>query len=578
MIKSLSRYIGCASLVLLASCEKATIASEGIDFKAAALGETPSVHVDVGQRLQRISGFGASSAWTTPGVSATQADFLFRPEGDGLGLSLLRLRIAPDGNSSEVLTAVRAAERGVGVWAAPWSPPGIWKTNGTDNNGGSLKPEYYQAWADRLAAFAGAMRTRGVPLVALSAQNEPDWVAEWETCIWTPEEMRTFVRDYLAPAVRKTSPTTKVMAPESANWDSLETYADTLLADTGARDAVGIIATHSYGGIARPYPAAAQAGKEFWQTEISYHSSDGISAALGTARMIHTHLTLAEVHAWHYWWINSDSNTSLYQDGTLLPQAYGLGHYSKFIRPGYHRVSAEPRSPVTGVLVSAFVDPSSPRTVVVAINDSASPVLQRFEFGATQIGPLTPWTTKEGSSLVQSAAIAGGQNFEYELPASSIVSFVTDRVVQGTGGSTGNGSGGVANAGGAGGDASGGDQGGEAGSGGTPTSQSGGVTGQGGAAARGGTTGAGGRTINIAGRGGTPSGSGGHTPEGGAHSDNRGGTAAVGHLPEEPFLPGCYCATAPAPSRGNSPLAPAMAAIVSLRALSRARRKRAERR
>ena len=128
-------------------------------------------------------------------LSAEKAELLFTAE-HGIGLSLLRMQIKPNGSTDETATARLAVARGATVWAAPWSPPGSWKTNGTTSNGGALLPEYYEAWADRLVTWVKDRAADGVPLYALSPQNEPNWTADWDTCRYTPEELRLFIRDY----------------------------------------------------------------------------------------------------------------------------------------------------------------------------------------------------------------------------------------------------------------------------------------------------------------------------------------------------------------------------------------------
>src|SRR5690606_17431835 len=159
-------------------------------------------------------------AWNAQSFNDIEADLLFSREL-GLGLSLLRLRIAPTGTTWEQGAAPKAHQRGAKIWAAPWSPPGEWKTNGADLNGGSLLPEHYQDWAERLALFAKNKQLEGVPLLGISAQNEPDWIADWETCEWTPQQLVTFIKDHLGPTLREQAPGTALIAPEAANWDSL---------------------------------------------------------------------------------------------------------------------------------------------------------------------------------------------------------------------------------------------------------------------------------------------------------------------------------------------------------------------
>src|SRR5262245_53617210 len=106
---------------------------------------------DFAARLQHISGFGASSAWTLPAASDALADQFFSVDS-GIGLSLLRVRITPNGTTDELVTAQKAIARGASVWAAPWSPPGEWKSGTNAANalwGGKLLPEHYGDWAAR---------------------------------------------------------------------------------------------------------------------------------------------------------------------------------------------------------------------------------------------------------------------------------------------------------------------------------------------------------------------------------------------------------------------------------------------
>ncbi len=421
-------------------------------------GETQPVHslalalspddnlvvVSAGETHQVIAGFGASSAWTTQSLTDDEADLFFSRDL-GLGLSLLRLRITPSGTTWENGAAAKAHRRGVAVWAAPWSPPGIWKTNDSDTDGGSLLVEHYQDWADRLAEFARTKQTEGIPLVGISAQNEPDWVADWETCEWTPEQMVTFIRDYLGPALEEAAPGTPVIAPEVANWDSLPLFADPLLADQKAASAVGVVAVHSYGGEPFAYTAPHDAGLQFWETEVSYHNGDGLESALYTATRIHDHLTLANVNAFHYWWLKSDDDTSLMRSGVLAPQAYALGHFSKFVRPGYVRVEAESEAPNPEVLISAYLGTDEDRLVLVAINNGDGSE-QSFRVDGADPITIIPWLTTENVTLRKQPRQVVKNPFSFHLPASSITTLVVniEPKTLGAGGASTTGEGGAA--------------------------------------------------------------------------------------------------------------------------------------
>ena len=141
---------------------------------------------------QQIDGFGASSAWTMPTMTTAQAN-LFFSQTSGIGLSLLRSRIAPNGTTGEVSTMQLAQARARWSGARPWSPPAAWKTNNDVNNGGSLLPSHYQDYANQLANYVQNMQAQGINLYALSIQNEPDWTATYESCNWTASQFHDFV-------------------------------------------------------------------------------------------------------------------------------------------------------------------------------------------------------------------------------------------------------------------------------------------------------------------------------------------------------------------------------------------------
>lgn len=381
---------------------------------------------------QTITGFGASSAWTAPNIDDALADELFSV--DRIGLSLLRMRISPSGTTSEVGTAQKAQARGAIVWAAPWSPPGEWKTSGTDNNGGSLLPQYYPDWATRLAEFVRSLEDEGVHLTALSSQNEPDYVAEWETCVWEPTELATFVGEHLVPALEAQGVSPRLLAPESSGWDDVARYGETLLRHPSASPAIGIVATHSYGNSA-PYAYASPVamGKELWMTEWSDPTGgpvdSGMSSGLVVARAIHENLTVAEVNAWHYWWLVDRDDTppsrgALLSEGVVTRRAYVTGQYSRFVRPGSRRIRLSTGTPQTSVRVSAFLRETGTDLAIVAINESEAPAVQSFDFFGAEVGGLVPYVTNDDVTLEEQPPIEAGFSASYELSPRSVTTFV----------------------------------------------------------------------------------------------------------------------------------------------------------
>ena len=126
---------------------------------------------------QAIDGFGASDAWN-PTLSEAEADLFFSVQ-NGIGLSLLRLNIQPDGTDSAAISnAQLAVARGARVWAVPWSAPAAWKDNGSELNGGHLcaaagqglcTGSRYLDWANTLVGFASSPKVGLVPMYAIAS-------------------------------------------------------------------------------------------------------------------------------------------------------------------------------------------------------------------------------------------------------------------------------------------------------------------------------------------------------------------------------------------------------------------------
>jgi len=99
--------------------------------------------------------------------------------------------------------AIAAAGGKLTIFASPWSPPAWMKDNNDILHGGKLKPEYRAAWANYFVAFIQAYEKAGVPIWGLTVQNEPMATQKWESCVFTAEDERDFVRDHLGPTLAK---------------------------------------------------------------------------------------------------------------------------------------------------------------------------------------------------------------------------------------------------------------------------------------------------------------------------------------------------------------------------------------
>jgi glucuronoarabinoxylan endo-1,4-beta-xylanase len=346
---------------------------------------------------QTIDGFGASDAWHGP-LTAAQADLYFSPSA-GIGLSLLRMGISPEGGTfSNWNNAKLAIARGAKVWAAPWSPPATLKTTG-DLNSGSLRSDSYVTWAHTLASFVTAFNANvGSPLYAISAQNEPDFDTQgaYDMCLYGFPEMASFV-DQLGASVAalKLASPPKILAPEAASWGKLWNYSAAINADPVAHGYVGLFATHQYGGVS-PYQSL---DKPVWETEqSSFEAFDpSIANALKVSGWIHEALTSGNVSAWHYWWLNglnadNEGLTGKNGDFQLTKRLYALGHYARFVRPGWVRIDVTGSAP--GLLVTAFKNPATGDFAVVVTN-SGSATTRTFSIAGAAGSSVSVYVTAD---------------------------------------------------------------------------------------------------------------------------------------------------------------------------------------
>lgn len=99
--------------------------------------------------------------------------------------------------------AEEKAKRKLPILLSPWSPPAFMKTTGQRNRGGKLKEEYRDMWAEYICRYIEGYQAHGLTVKYVTVQNEPNATQSWDSCIYTGEDERVFVRDHLAPALKK---------------------------------------------------------------------------------------------------------------------------------------------------------------------------------------------------------------------------------------------------------------------------------------------------------------------------------------------------------------------------------------
>lgn len=99
--------------------------------------------------------------------------------------------------------AEKAAGRKLPIMLSPWSPPAYMKDNGCRDHGGRLLDQYRAMWAEYLCRYIKEYKNRGFLVTRISLQNEPKAVQTWDSCIFTAQEQKTFLRDFMWPAMEK---------------------------------------------------------------------------------------------------------------------------------------------------------------------------------------------------------------------------------------------------------------------------------------------------------------------------------------------------------------------------------------
>ena len=143
--------------------------------------------------------------------------------------------------------AYKAAGERLPVMLSPWSPPAFMKTNGRRVDGGHLKKECYSDWAKYICRYIAEFRNRGINVTALSIQNEPNATQTWDSCLFTSDEERIFLRDYLYPELCKANLSDIDIYIWDHNKERMVDRARAVITDD-TKDMVSGVAFHWYSG------------------------------------------------------------------------------------------------------------------------------------------------------------------------------------------------------------------------------------------------------------------------------------------------------------------------------------------
>lgn len=376
------------------------------------------ITIDTTKQFQTMDGFGfvltgGSAMLMKTKLNAKQRSELlkelFLTDGNGIGISYLRVSMGasdldelvfsyndlPKGKTDlslskfnlsydtlyliPVLKEILAFNPKLKIMGSPWSPP-VWMKDNQLPKGGNLKPEYVEAYANYFVKYIQAMAMEGIPIDAITLQNEPENPNNTPSLLMTAEEQALFVKNHLGPAFKTNNIQTKIVVFDH-NCDHPE-YPITVLNDPEAKQFIDGSAFHLYLGEIEALNKVhdAHPDKNIYFTE-QWTSGKGEFAGDLTWHV--KHLIIGATRNWSRtvleWNLAADANFDPHtneggcdscqgaltiDDGNVTRNVsfYIIAHASKFVPPGSVRVSSNLIEGVTNV---AFVTPQGKKVLIV---------------------------------------------------------------------------------------------------------------------------------------------------------------------------------------------------------------------
>jgi glucuronoarabinoxylan endo-1,4-beta-xylanase len=372
------------------------------------------IQIDPGQEYQRIDGFGTCIVnYKEFPPEYFDKDFIDKVVYD-LGLSILRIPInehlefCNDDNDpdhfnwdgfymsnnnrirgmAETMNFVQEFKnRGVNLFmASPWSPPQFMKTNRAPIQGGFLRADMYDEFAEFLAAYIIlAKKNWDIDIRWISLQNESIFVEFYRSCLYHGYGMKEALRAVMEK-FDKENINTRILINEDVLYpDRVSAFLQPVFTDPVTSKYNGDIAVHRNAQdeeLIRWVELTKDFNRNYLMTETSGHDTTWIGA-MNLAKDIHEYLVLGNFSAWIYWQISGNtggSNPGLYTlmlEGKPTKKYYTSKHYYRFIRPGAIRISALASN--DSLLVSAYKHPEEGTLTVVMINPSSTDITLRLD-------------------------------------------------------------------------------------------------------------------------------------------------------------------------------------------------------
>lgn len=379
----------------------------------------PTIKVNDKETFQPTDGFGFSltggSAQHIIKMNAKARTALlkelFATGGNNIGISYIRLTIGasdlnekvffyndlPEGETDleqkkfnlgldrvdviPVMKEILAINPKIKIMGSPWSPP-LWMKTTYDARGGMLKPEFYDAYARYFVRYVEDMKKEGIPIDAVTIQNEPLHPGNNPSLLMVAPDQATFIKNNLGPAFKKAGLQTKIVIYDH-NADRPD-YPISIMDDPEAKKYIDGSAFHLYGGKIEALTDVhnAHPDKSIYFTEqmvIEGASQDKINIISPIKRLI-----IGASRNWSrnvlLWNLAADPENKPFTDRGGCPMCqgavtidgdkvsrnlayYAVAHASKFARPGSVRIASNEPKDLSNI---AFKTPDGKNVLIVA--------------------------------------------------------------------------------------------------------------------------------------------------------------------------------------------------------------------
>ena len=321
---------------------------------------------------------------------------------------------------------------------------------------GKLKKEHYQTYADYLADFYQAYQSAGINIYAISPSNEPGYAAPWNSCLWSAEEMGTFIDDYLLPTFSKRNVEAKVLFGENPAWSTVfdklsmissADFVNEVLTRHPKIDSTRIIAAgHGYvlpdtmplpAELRRtpiiPFKKATERNIPMWVTEISDITplDTSMDDGLYWAKMFQQYLMEAHVSAIVYWLgaQPTTTNESLLVMHRQTGQFTGtkrydtFGNFTRYIPAGSRCLGYTTEQLPEEVAVATFRKDKAYTVVVINPTDQTLSCQLKMQGAESNQGNLTSYTTTADKQWEKGEIAYQKVGYSLTLPAKSVVTY-----------------------------------------------------------------------------------------------------------------------------------------------------------